>query len=249
MEIRLVAPRRFPRVQPGDDLPELVVRCLREEDLVIGVGDVLVIAHKVVSIAEGRIVSLADVTPSPQAEALAHKAEKDPRLVELILQESQEVLRTRPGLLIVRHRLGFVCANGGVDHSNAGPGRVVLLPVDPDRSADRIRARVVEAFGADCAVIVADTHGRAHRDGAVGVCIGLSGMAPFLDHRGRRDLYGYELRSSVEAVADELASAATLLMGQSAEARPLVLVHGAPVVPGEGSARALIRPKERDLFP
>jgi coenzyme F420-0:L-glutamate ligase/coenzyme F420-1:gamma-L-glutamate ligase len=249
VEIRLLAPRRFPRVRPGDDLPGLVVRCLREEDLAVGVGDVLVIAHKVVSIAEGRVVSLSDVTPSPRAEALAREVEKDPRLVELILRESQEVLRTRPGLLIARHRLGFVCANGGVDHSNAGPGRVVLLPVDPDRSAEQIRMRVKEAFGSDCAVIVADTHGRAHREGAVGICIGLSGMAPFLDHRGRRDLYGYELRSSVEAIADELASAATLLMGQSAEGRPLVLVQGAPIVPGEGSARALIRPKERDLFP
>jgi coenzyme F420-0:L-glutamate ligase/coenzyme F420-1:gamma-L-glutamate ligase len=249
VEIRLLAPRRFPRVRPGDDLPGLVVRCLREEDLAVGVGDVLVIAHKVVSIAEGRVVSLSDVTPSPRAEALAREVDKDPRLVELILRESQEVLRTRPGLLIVRHRLGFVCANGGVDHSNAGPGRVVLLPVDPDRSAEQIRMRVKEAFGSDCAVIVADTHGRAHREGAVGICIGLSGMAPFLDHRGRRDLYGYELRSSVEAIADELASAATLLMGQSAEGRPLVLVQGAPIVPGEGSARALIRPKERDLFP
>jgi len=249
VEIRLLAPRRFPRVRPQDDLPGLVIRCLREADLTVGVGDVLVIAHKVVSIAEGRVVSLSDVTPSPRAEALARKVDKDPRLVELILRESQEVLRARPGLLIVRHRLGFVCANGGVDHSNAGPGRVVLLPMDPDRSAEQIRMRVREAFGADCAVIVADTHGRAHREGAVGICIGLSGMAPFLDHRGRRDLYGYELRSSVEAIADELASAATLLMGQSAEGRPLVLVQGAPIVPGEGSARALIRSKERDLFP
>ncbi len=248
MEARFWAVEGFPLVRPGDDLPELVVRCLRRADLVPEDGDVLVVAHKVVSVAEGRVVSLDTVTPSPRAEALARKVGKDPRLVELVLQESAEILRTRPGLIIARHRLGFVCANAGIDHSNAGPGQVVLLPVDPDRSASRIRARIAKAFGAACAVIVADTQGRAHRAGAVGVCIGLAGMEAFLDHRGRRDLYGYELRTSVEAVADELAAGATLLMGQSAEGRPLVLVRGVPVVPGAGSARALVRPREQDLF-
>lgn len=236
-------------MRPKDDLPSLVVRSLREDGLPPQPGDVLVIAHKVVSIAEGRVVSLSEVVPSPRAEALAREIGKDPRLVELVLRESREVLRAQAGLLIVRHRLGFVCANAGVDRSNAGPGRAVLLPEDPDRSAERIRLRIRDAFGTDCPVIVADTHGRAHRDGAVGVCIGLSGMLPFVDHRGRRDLYGYELRSSIEAIADELAAAATILMGQSSEARPLVLVRGAPVQPGEGSARELVLPISRDLFP
>ncbi len=248
MEVWYRAPERFPLVRPGDDLPELVVECLRGEDVRLQDGDVLVIAHKVVSIAEGRIVSLDAVIPSPRAQALAREVGKDPRLVEVILQESAEVLRTRPGLLITRHRLGFVCANAGVDQSNAGPGRVVLLPEDPDRSAARIRERIGQVFHVWCGVIISDTHGRAHREGAVGVCVGIAGLSPFLDHRGRTDLYGYALRTSIEAVADELAAGATLLMGQSAEQRPLVLVRGAPVESGGGSARVLIRAPERDLF-
>ncbi|MDR5709474.1 MAG: coenzyme F420-0:L-glutamate ligase [Armatimonadota bacterium] len=248
MEIWYRAPERFPMVRPGDDLPGVVVGCLEAENLLPRDGDVIVIAHKVVSIAEGRVVSLEAVNPSPQAQALAREVGKDPRLVEIILQESAEVLRSRPGLLITRHRLGFVCANAGVDHSNAGPGKVVLLPEDPDRSAFQIRERIEQAFGARCGVIVSDTHGRAHREGAVGVCIGLAGLSPFLDHRGRQDLFGYVLRTSVEALADELASGATILMGQSAERRPLVLIRGVRAEQEGGSARALIRPRERDLF-
>jgi len=248
MEIWYHAPEQFPVVQPGDDLPGLVVRCLEMQNLPPRHGDVVVIAHKVVSIAEGRIVSLEAVIPSPRARALAREVGKDPRLVEVILRESVEVLRSRPGLLITRHRLGFVCANAGVDQSNAGPGKVVLLPEDPDRSAHQIRERIERVFGARCGVIVSDTHGRAHREGAVGVCIGLSGLSPFLDHRGRMDLFGYTLRTSVEAVADELASGATILMGQSAERRPLVLIRGAPAEQDGRSARALVRPRARDLF-
>ncbi len=236
-----------PKVQPGDDLGAWAGSALRAAGVSPQEGDVLVVAHKVVSVAEGRVVRLSEVEPSPPALRLARRTGKDPRLVQLVLQESVEVVRARPGLLITRHRLGFVCANGGVDRSNAGPDCAVLLPVDPDASAARLRDAVWAQFGCRVGVVVADTHGRAHREGAVGVCVGLAGLAPFQDHRGRTDLYGYVLASSVEACADELASAATLLMGQADEGRPLVLVRGWPAR-GEGSARLLVRPRRKDLF-
>ncbi|MDW8156296.1 MAG: coenzyme F420-0:L-glutamate ligase [Armatimonadota bacterium] len=234
-------------LQPGEDLSGWVSEALESSGRRLRNGDVLVVAHKVVSLAEGRVVALSDVNPSEQALQLARQTGKDPRLVELVLRESVEVVRVRPGLLITRHRLGFVCANGGVDRSNAGPEQAVLLPEDPDASARRLRDALHRRFGVEVGVVVADTHGRAHREGAVGVCVGLAGVAPLADHRGRRDLYGYVLTSSVEAVADELAAAATLLMGQADEARPLVVVRGWPAV-GDGQARQLVRPRERDLF-
>jgi coenzyme F420-0:L-glutamate ligase/coenzyme F420-1:gamma-L-glutamate ligase len=235
------------RLGPGEDLEEWACEALEAARLVPLDGDVLVVAHKVVSLAEGRVVRLAEVRPSEEAWRLARKTGKDPRLVELVLRESVEVVRARPGLLITRHRLGFVCANGAVDRSNAGPDCAVLLPEDPDASARRLREAVQRRFGVRVGVVVADTHGRAHREGAVGVCVGLAGLRPFADHRGRQDLYGYVLTSSVEAVADELAAAATLLMGQADECRPLVLVRGWPAA-GDGRAAALVRPVDRDLF-
>lgn len=246
MELKLLAVP-CPRVHPGDDVGAWAAQALQAAGLGLREGDVVVVAHKVVSVAEGRVVRLEEVRPSEEAVRLADLVGKDPRVVELVLRESVEVVRARPGLLITRHRLGFVCANGGVDRSNAGPGRAVLLPLDPDASAQRIRHTLQGWFGCAVGVVVADTHGRAHREGAVGVCVGLAGLEPLLDHRGRRDLYGYVLTSSVEAVADELASAATLLMGQADEGRPLVLVRGWRPR-GDGSARQLVRPLERDLF-
>jgi len=235
------------RLQPGQDLGAWVADALERSGLRPQDGDVVVVAHKVVSVAEGRVVRLEEVRPSAAAVQLAHQTGKDPRLVELVLRESTEIVRARPGLLITRHRLGFVCANGGVDRSNAGPGCAVLLPADPDGSARRLREALRARFGCQVGVVVADTHGRAHREGAVGVCVGVAGLQPLLDHRGRHDLHGYVLSSSVEAVADELASAATLLMGQADENRPLVLIRGWSAR-GEGSARALVRRPERDLF-
>ncbi|MDR5684154.1 MAG: coenzyme F420-0:L-glutamate ligase [Armatimonadota bacterium] len=238
----------FPRVEPGDDVPELVVRCLRAQHVALRPSDVLVVAQKIVSTGEGRIVRLETIEPSARALALAREVDKDPRLVELVLRESTAIVRRRPGTLIARHRLGFVCANAGVDLSNAGPGCAVLLPADPDASAHRIRAAIADAYGVWVGVIVSDTHGRAHREGAVGVCVGVAGIRPLADHRGRRDLFGYELRSSVEAIADEIASAATPLMGQSDEQHPLALARGFPVTTGVGSAAELVRPRRRDLF-
>lgn len=236
-----------PRVGPGEDLGAWTCEALRSAGLPPRDGDVLVVAHKVVSVAEGRVVRLDDVRPREEALRLAAEVGKDPRIVELVLQESVEVVRSRPGLIITRHRLGFVCANGGVDRSNAGPGCAVLLPADPDASARRIQEAVRRRFGCAVAVVVADTHGRAHREGAVGVCVGLAGMEALRDHRGRTDLYGYVLTSSVEAVADEVAAAATLLMGQADEGRPLVLVRGLRAT-GAGRATDLVRPAHRDLF-
>jgi len=248
----------MPRVRPGDDLAELVAAALRQLGLQLQLGDVLVVAHKVVSKAEGRLVDLREVRPSPQAQELARRSGKDPRLCELILQESRAILRVRPGLIVAEHRLGFVCANAGIDRSNvAGAEPVVaLLPEDPDASARRLRYGLYCKTGVAPAVVVCDSHGRPFRRGAVGVSIGVAGLFPLLSESGREDLYGYVLQHTEEAVADELASAATLLMGQSAEGVPAVLVRGLLEVRDavrawghpEAAAGALLRPPEEDLF-
>jgi coenzyme F420-0:L-glutamate ligase/coenzyme F420-1:gamma-L-glutamate ligase len=239
----------FPDVRRGDSIPDLVVACLRRHGFAPADGDVLVIAHKVVSKAEGAMVDLATVVPGPEAQLLAVETDKDPRLCQLILDQSRRIVRQRRGLIIAEQRLGLVCANAGIDHSNAGGGDwVVTLPSDPDASARSVRDAVHEAFGASVGVIVNDSHGRAWREGAVGLCIGCAGIAAVSSHIGRTDRDGYVLRTSTEGVADELAATATLLQGQSAEGRPLVLIRGAPVEPGEAGAAALVRRAEKDLF-
>jgi coenzyme F420-0:L-glutamate ligase/coenzyme F420-1:gamma-L-glutamate ligase len=209
------------------DLGEVVCGCLAAAGMEPATGDVLVVAHKVVSKAEGAIVDLRRVGPGPAAEALAARTGKDPRLCQVILDESRTVVRERPGLVICEHRLGWVCANAGVDASNAPAAEsVILLPRDPDASARALRERILARFAADVAVLVNDTHGRAHREGGVGVCIGLAGLEALRSFIGRTDRAGLVLRVSVEAVADEIAAAATLLQGQADEGRPLVLVSG-----------------------
>ena len=231
-------------------LPDLLVRALDAPGLRPSGGDVLVVAQKVVSKAEGSLVNLASVTPGEHALRLAGETGKDPRLIEVILGESTRVVRVYAGVLITEHRLGFICANAGVDHSNVGedPEVVCLLPRDPDASARAIWAAVRAAFGAPVGVIVNDSHGRPHREGAVGVCIGAAGFEPLVSLVGRPDRYGYTMRTSVEAVADELAAAATLLQGQCDEDTPAVLIRGVPVSPGEGGAGRLLRDPSRDLF-
>ncbi|MDR7555739.1 MAG: coenzyme F420-0:L-glutamate ligase [Armatimonadota bacterium] len=243
------APEPFPDIRPGDDLLAAVVAALRGAGLVPTDGDVVVVAHKVVSKAEGRVVDLRRVTPSAQALALAEAAKKDPRLVEVILAESKAVRRVRPGLIIAEHRLGFVCANAGVDHSNVGLGDdvVALLPADPDASAARLRAGLQEAFGADVAVIVNDSHGRPFRQGTTGTALGAAGLRVLRSYVGEEDRYGYVLRVSMEAVADEYAALANLLQGQAAEGTPLVLIRGLDHR-GAGRAAELMRPEEEDLF-
>jgi coenzyme F420-0:L-glutamate ligase/coenzyme F420-1:gamma-L-glutamate ligase len=231
----------FPEVALGADLAELVAQSRLLED-----GDVVVLAHKVVSKAEGRVVQLDQLDPSDRARELAG-ADVDPRHVEAILRESVRVVRTRGALVIAETRHGFVCASAGVDASNApAPGTLVLLPLDPDASAQRIRTRLHELAGKTVAVIVSDSFGRPWRQGTTDVAIGTAGLAPLLDLRGTRDPAGYELRSTQIAVADELAGAAELVMGKT-KGTPGALIRGFDVA-GDGSARDLVMPAERDLF-
>jgi len=248
--IEIIPLTDIPLIQPGVDLAQLLGEAIARSG-----GprdwDVLVLAQKIVSKAEGRYVDLDHVTPSPRAIDVARQCEKDPRLIEVILSESVEVVRLRPGLIITRHRLGFVSANAGVDRSNVAPegiDRVLLLPTDPDRSATQIRSALHDRFGVDLGVIIADSHGRPHRLGTVGVAIGLAGLPGVEDWRGRKDLFGYTLQHTEVGLADQLASAGTLLLGQAAEATPAVIVRGAPFEKREGSASEINRPAEMDLF-
>jgi coenzyme F420-0:L-glutamate ligase/coenzyme F420-1:gamma-L-glutamate ligase len=243
------APEPFPEIRPGDDLIGAITAALRGAGLIPQPYDVVVVAHKVVSKAEGSVVDVRTVTPSARALELAEVAHKDPRLVEVILRESRDVRRVRPGLIIAEHRLGFVCANAGVDHSNVGLGDdvVVTLPRDPDASAARLREGLRAAFGVEVGVIVNDSHGRPFRQGTTGAAIGAAGLRVLRSYVGEADRYGYVLRVSVEAVADELAALANLLQGQAAEGRPVVLIRGAEH-PGAGCAADLVRPQGEDLF-
>lgn len=241
----------LPLVQPGDDLADLIVDCFSSRDA-FQPGDILVVAQKIVSKAEGRLVTLEGVTPSEAADDLARQTGKDPRLVELILRETREVLRVRPGLIVVEDVRGFVCANAGIDRSNIEqnvPGELLaLLPEDPDWSARVLRAGIAERTRVEIGVIINDSHGRAWREGTVGVTIGLAGLSPLSDRRGDSDLTGYTLEHTIIGLADELASAASLLMGPADEGIPAVVVRGVNVEAAKGSARDLQRPRERDLF-
>jgi coenzyme F420-0:L-glutamate ligase/coenzyme F420-1:gamma-L-glutamate ligase len=244
----------IPLIQPGDDLAELITQSLWGAELPLQNGDILVLAQKIVSKAEGRLVNLAGVDPSPEALRLAVQIEKDARLVELILRESREVVRTRPGTIVVEHRLGFVCANAGIDHSNvAGPGTaveewVLLLPEDPDASAQALRRRLEGIWGVRLGILIIDSHGRAWRQGITGSAIGLSGLPGLVDLRGHTDLFGYSLKITQVGAADELAAAASLVMGQADEGTPVILARGFPYDLREGSLRELLRPKELDMF-
>jgi coenzyme F420-0:L-glutamate ligase/coenzyme F420-1:gamma-L-glutamate ligase len=250
MKIELLAIPHIPLIQPGDNLPGLVLAAAGAAAIAWRDRDVLVLAQKIVSKAEGRIVHLPDVLPSPRALELAGQTGKDPRLVEVILGESTEVLRVRPGLLVVEHRLGFVCANAGVDQSNVAGSDdwALLLPTDPDASARRMQDAIREATGAHVAVIVSDSHGRAWRFGTVGVAIGVAGLHPLTDLRGQPDLAGRALQITEVGTADEIAAAAGLAMGQAGEGTPAVLVRGAAFTAGEGRLGEILRPRAGDLF-
>lgn len=250
----LTALEGIPIVKSGDDLAEIIIVSLDRMGLTLENGDVLVLAQKIVSKSEGRYINLSTVQASEKARELAILLEKRPELVECILQESNEVLRTRPGTIIVEQKNGFVCANAGIDHSNIhGPWGaeedwVLLLPEDSDLSAATIRASLEKKYNCHLAVLIIDSHGRAWRNGVVGVCIGCSGMPALVDMRGQDDLYNYKLRVTTIAAADELAAGASLLMGQAREGTPVVLVRGFPYEFREGSSKELLREKERDLF-
>lgn len=239
-----------PLVKPGDELVPLIAAGLEQADIRLADGDVLVIAQKIVSKAEDRWVNLTEVDPSPEATALAASVEKEPALVELVLQESRRVLRTRPGLMIVEHRLGFVCANAGIDRSNVGRGGewVLLLPLDPDASAQAIRTGLAAQTGAQIGVLIVDSHGRAWRMGTVGVAIGVAGFPALQDLRGKPDLFGRALEITQVGLADEVSAAASILMGQAGESAPVVHLRGLPYPLRDGSLAELIRPEEEDLF-
>jgi len=239
-------------VEPGDNLPECIKSSLLEENIALQNGDVIVLAQKIVSKSENRFVGLAGVAPSDEAKVLASKCGKDAGLVQLILDESKEVLRCAPGVIIVRHKLGFVMANAGIDHSNvaadASGERVLLLPEYPDQSAKQIRQAVERETGLELAVIISDSFGRPWRLGTTGVCIGCDGIASLIDRRGDRDLFEQELMVTQVAIGDELATAASILMGQGNESRPLVILRGLEFPREPASARHLLRPPEEDLF-
>jgi len=242
----------IPLIQAGDDLAGIILQALIRIEIDLQDGDILVLAQKIVSKAEGRLVDLKTVIPSAQAVELAQRSEKDPRLVQLILDESAEVLRVRPGTIIVQHHLGFVSASAGIDHSNVEGGEqdewVLLLPKDPDGSAADLRHKLQTASRKNLGVSIIDSHGRAWRLGIAGTTIGLSGLPGLVDMRSKPDLFGRELRITQIAAADELAAAASLMMGQAAEGTPVVHVRGFPYSLREATLQELIRPKEQDMF-
>lgn len=268
MSLTLTPIKSIPIIRQSHNLVDILVDAMHATDIRLQDGDILVLAQKIVSKAEGRTVNLATIIPSEKAMELAIQTEKDPRVIELILQESNEILRTRPGAIIVEHRMGFVCANAGIDHSNVnpalpqggkGPGEVpnkgmmaedwvLLLPENPDHSAKKIRQKIEEATGMNIGILIIDSHGRAWREGTVGIAIGISGLPGLVDLRGKPDLFGFKLKITQVGAADELAAAASLMMGQAAEGTPAVHVRGFPYPLREGKLGELLRPKEQDLF-
>ena len=249
-ELRLTALPGIPEIERGTDLAPLLISAAARAEIALDDGDIFVIAQKIVSKAEGRAVSLSSVTPSHRAQELARTADKDPRIVELMLHESREVLRAKTGVIILEHRLGFVMANAGIDQSNV-PGAedtVLLLPKDPDASAQRIREGLRAVSGCNVGVVINDSFGRAWRNGVTGVAIGVAGVPPLIDLRGRPDREGRPLRVTQIAVADELAAAASLLMGQSDEGYPAVLARGVPYALRDGAITDIVRPRTEDLF-
>lgn len=240
----------IPLIEPGDDIAAIVIKALQDAALALVSGDIVVIAQKIVSKAEDRYVDLASLTPSPRALELAARTQKDPRYVEAVLQESSEVVRTAGQLLIMTHRLGYVMANAGVDQSNIenGDERVLLLPHDPDATCAALKARFDREFGADVGVVINDSFGRPFRNGVVGVALGAAGVPSLQNMIGVPDLFERRMRVTEVAIADELAAAASLAMGQADEGLPVVHVRGFQSRAAPNPASALIRPKERDMF-
>jgi len=246
--ISLTAIEGIPMVKAGDDLAALIAGGLEHTGFALESGDILVVCQKVVSKAEGRVVDLKDFEPSEFARNYARRWEKDPRAIEIVLRQTSRIVRNDHAVLIVETGPGWICANAGVDESNSlADGRAILLPEDPDASARRLRDQLRRRFGVTVAVLITDTFGRPWRDGLTEVCLGIAGMNPMLDLRGTTDLGGRELLHTVVAIADEIASAAGLLM-EKAGAIPAVAVRGYNYEPFEGSAKVLIRPAEADLF-
>ena len=250
--IRIIPIPGIPLVQPGDDLAALIIEAAATAGPSLQSGDILVIAQKIVSKAEGRLLRLADVRPGEEALRLAQETGKDARVVQAVLDDSRAVVRAREGVLIVEQSSGWVCAHGGLDHSNVAPEEdetVALLPADADASAAALRGRIEAKTGATVAVLISDSHGRPWKMGTVGVCIGCAGLPALWDQRGLTDLFGYELVASEECIIDELCAAATLVMGQSSEGRPAAIIRGySRPDAADAPARSIQRPAEKDLF-
>jgi len=247
-QVQIIGVAGMPEVRPGDDLAALILEAARGQGADVEDGDVLVVTQKIVSKAEGRLVDLRQVEPSPRAQEMAARTGKDARLLEVILRESRRIVRQERGVIICETKQGFVCANAGVDTSNVGGGMVSLVPDKPDDSAEGIRVAIQEKkAGVAIAVIISDTFGRPWREGHTNVAIGVAGMSPVKDYVGQTDPHGYVLRVSTMAVADELAAAAELVMEKLSRV-PGAIVRGFDYQQAEGSARELIRPRERDLF-
>ncbi|MBI5651016.1 MAG: coenzyme F420-0:L-glutamate ligase [Chloroflexi bacterium] len=251
-QLTLTALPNIPLIQRGDDLAAIILRGLTDAPIALADGDVIVLAQKIVSKAEGRMVRLRDVTPSPRARELAQQTGKDARFCEVVLWDMREIVRVREGLLIVETHQGWVCANAGIDRSNVAPHDdeewILRLPEDADRSACDLRARLRDASGCDVGIVINDTHGRAWRNGAIGIAIGVAGIPALEDLRGQPDLFGYHLQVTVVGLADQIASAASLLQGQADEGRPIVHARGIPFSQRDGAAREIVRAKEMDLF-
>ena len=250
--VTLTAVKGLPLIEPGDDLGAILIEGIQRAGIAPRDRDVLVIAQKVVSKAEGRYVELRDIVPSPRAIELATNIRKDPRVVEVILSETQEIVRYRKDVFVVAHRLGFVMANAGVDQSNIehrdGNERVLLLPVDPDASCAMLKARMDQAFSADLGIVINDSFGRPWRNGVVGVALGAAGLPSLVSLIGAPDLFGRPMRVTEVALADEIASAASMLMGQGKEGLPLVHARGLNWDAAPRNAAALVRPKAMDMF-
>lgn len=248
--IQVIPVSGMPIIKEGDRLSTLICDASEKQKTPIQDGDVLVVTHVVVSRAEGDIVNLDTVKPSPFAEVIARKSDKDPALVEVILREAQSIIRMREGSIITLTKHGFICANSGVDKSNVPGERIVaLLPKNPDDSARRIRRGIMEQTGRNVAVIISDTHGRPLRDGEINVAIGVAGLMPMHDRRGEEDLFGYTLRVKRTAVADELSSAAELVIGQAKEAVPAAIIRGYSYRQSEGATiQDMLRPLEKEYF-
>lgn len=245
--IHVIPVAGLPEIVPGDDLALLIAKGLRQQECAVVAGDIFVVAQKVVSKAERRIVALADVIPSPRALEWAQRWGKDARLIELVLRESKTIIRMERGIIVSETAHGFVCANAGVDASNTAEGTAILLPENPDRSARALQSRLEHLFGVSLGVIISDTFGRAWREGLVNVALGVAGLPALIDCRGQRDGSGKLLHATLIATADEIASAAELVMGK-ADRIPVVIVRGFNAASPPGNGADLIRPAERDLF-
>ena len=251
-QINIIALKGVPLVHPGDDLVKIIINALTLSNQCLKNDDVLVIAQKIISKAEGRIIALGTVSPSERAKKLAVKLGKDPRQIELVLQESREIVRSKPGVVIVEQNLGLVMANAGIDRSNvvqqSDEEYVLLLPIDPDASSNRLRDKINKRLGVKVGIIINDSIGRAWRIGTTGHAIGVAGLPADIDLRGEKDMFGKELLVSEQAVADELASAASLLQGQASEALPIVVIRGFKSNATNQTAKALIRERDMDMF-